>query len=476
MNAQDMLATLRSEFASIVLGVVISAFGLSALAGHLARPRSRDRLLLWFGLFAGLYGVRLLLYTRTAHLLLELSPRLSEYTRSSISYVIVIPALLFGEILYGKGWKSCFRWWIWFQAAYAFLAIVLSIVLHDPFVAPDPGVILLVVMPVILGLCHVQGYRPPPVAEGRILAVGGLTFIVSVLNEHLAQAGLLPWRWRAEPVAFFVFICCLGYVAVRRFFIAEQKLAVIQREMETARQIQSSILPREMPRTRGLDVCVRYIPMAAVAGDFYDFLPLDDWRLGVLVADVSGHGVPAALVASMIKIAVRSQMSAHSDPAQVISGLNQVLCRELQGPFATAGYLFLDLEKKTAQYAGAGHPPLLLRRKTAGTLQDVQENGLLLGVDSSEHYSSVQFGIQAGDRIIMCTDGILEAQNSTRGFFGDERFRELIAARDHLPAENLADSILEDLARWSGRASGEGQEDDLTLLVLDIEPGEGTRT
>ena len=465
----QMRSLLRTELALIVLAVVICVFALSALAIHFLRPRSGDRLLLWFGLFAGIYGVRLMARAETVQDLFGSSAQLWAYMRASLNYVIVIPALLFGEALYGKGWKSLFRLFTCLMAAYVLLAISLGILLGEPTVAPDPGTILLIVVPALFTLDYIIGYRPPPISEGRVLAVGMLVFMLSVLNEHLVQAYLLPWRGYTEPYGFFVLICCLGYVAARRFFETEQRLTAIEQEMETARRIQSSILPRSMPVMRGLDVAVRYLPMAAVAGDFYDFLPQDDTHLGVLVADVSGHGVPAALIASMIKIDFRSQASHASDPARVVDGLNQTLCRELQGQFVTAGYLFLDLENRTALYAGAGHPPLLLWRRTTKTLQEVQENGLILGFRPSETYSSVQFGLQPGDRIILCTDGVLEAEHRTQGFFGDVRFKELIAARDHLPAESFADSILLDLSAWSGRGPGRGQEDDVTLVVLDIQ-------
>ena len=109
-------------------------------------------------------------------------------------------------------------------------------------------------------LDYIVGYRPPPISEGRVLAVGMLVFMLSVLNEHLVQAYLLPWRGYTEPYGFFVLICCLGYVAARRFFETEQRLTAIEQEMETARRIQSSILPRSMPVMRGLDVAVAIFP------------------------------------------------------------------------------------------------------------------------------------------------------------------------------------------------------------------------
>jgi sigma-B regulation protein RsbU (phosphoserine phosphatase) len=168
------------------------------------------------------------------------------------------------------------------------------------------------------------------------------------------------------------------------------------------------------------------------------------------------------------RVASAAQASEAFDPARVVDGLNKVLCKELQHQFVTAGCLFPDMEDRIALYSGAGHPPLLLWRRSSRTLHEIEKNGLLLGFRSSESYSSTQFDLQPGDRIVMCTDGILEAEHPSRGFFGDPRLRELIADGDHLSAKDFADSILNDACGWSGRESGRGQEDDITLVVLDI--------
>src|SRR4051812_47119411 len=135
--------------------------------------------------------------------------------------------------------------------------------------------------------------------------------------------------------------------------LARQLLA-IHSELETARQIQLSILPGEIPKMAALDVAARYIPMTSVAGDFYDFLPVDEKRIGLLIADVSGHGMPAALIASMLKIAFAAQSCHASDPARVLLGLNQTLCGKFQQHYVTAAYVFVDTERRTLRYAGAG--------------------------------------------------------------------------------------------------------------------------
>ena len=185
-----------------------------------------------------------------------------------------------------------------------------------------------------------------------------------------------------------------------------QQLLSIQKELETARQIQLSILPSVIPRIEGLDIAARYLPMTAVAGDFYDFIVVDEKHIGILVADVSGHGMPAALIASMLKIALSAQVSHAADPAQVLSGLNQALCGKFQHHYVTAAYLFVDMQKRTLTYAGAGHPPLLLREGPSKCVRDVTENGLFLGRFPFATYSSVELPLNAGDRALLYTDGI----------------------------------------------------------------------
>src|SRR6516165_5945254 len=139
-----------------------------------------------------------------------------------------------------------------------------------------------------------------------------------------------------------------------------QQLLAIQKELETARLIQRSILPETVPQIDGLDIAARYVPMASVAGDFYDFIVVDNKHVGILIADVSGHGMPAALIASMLKIALAAQSAHADDPARVLQGLNQALCGKFQHHYVTAAYAFVDMAKRKLTYAGAGHPPLLM--------------------------------------------------------------------------------------------------------------------
>jgi phosphoserine phosphatase RsbU/P len=247
-----------------------------------------------------------------------------------------------------------------------------------------------------------------------------------------------------------------------------QQLLSINNELEMARQIQLSILPHGTPKIKGLEIAARYIPMSSVAGDFYDFIIVDEQHVGILIADVSGHGLPAALIASMLQVALTAQFAHASEPGRVLSGLNQALCGKFTHHFVTAAYLFVDMEKNSMSYAGAGHPPLMLWRGSTGSASEVCENGLLLGHFPEETYSVVQVPVEPGDRAVLYTDGILEASNPSQEMFGVDRFKGFLEANHSLGAELLADSLLDELSRWSEHPKGEGQQDDITLLAVQF--------
>jgi phosphoserine phosphatase RsbU/P len=247
-----------------------------------------------------------------------------------------------------------------------------------------------------------------------------------------------------------------------------RQLALLNIEIEMARQIQLSILPRETPKIKGLEIAARCMPMTSVAGDFYDFIIVDEKRVGVLVADVSGHGLPSALIASMLKVALAAQSPHAFDPARVLTGLNQSLCGNFQNSFVTAAYIFVDMEKKFMSYGGAGHPPLLLWRASTGNASALLENGLPLGLFSAATYSAVEVAVGPGDKAVLCTDGILETTSPSEQEFGLELFTGFLESNHESRAEIFADSFLGELFGWSEHPQGQGQEDDLTLLVIDF--------
>jgi sigma-B regulation protein RsbU (phosphoserine phosphatase) len=247
-----------------------------------------------------------------------------------------------------------------------------------------------------------------------------------------------------------------------------RQLVEINTELEMARQIQLSILPSSTPKISGLDIVARYIPMTSVAGDFYDFIVVDERHVGILIADVSGHGLPAALIASMLQVALTAQARNVSEPGKVLAGLNQALCGKFQHNFVTAAYVYVDLEKNIMNYAGAGHPPVLIWRKSTGSSSQLLENGLVMGQFEEATYDSLQVPIEPGDRFFLYTDGILETTNPAQEEFGTERFMKFMETNNKLSAGPFADALLLELARWLEQPPGEGHKDDISLLAVDF--------
>jgi phosphoserine phosphatase RsbU/P len=247
--------------------------------------------------------------------------------------------------------------------------------------------------------------------------------------------------------------------------LAKQLLA-LNAELEMAREIQLSILPRETPKVGGLDISARYVPMSSVAGDFYDFIVLDPQHIGILVADVSGHGLPAALIASMLQVALTAQYKHASQPGKVLSGLNEALCGKFQCNFVTAAYMFVDADKRVIQYAGAGHPPMLMWSHSSSSANEICENGLLLGQFPDATYDSVEVEAAAGDRCLLYTDGVVEAQNRSLEQLGIDRLKEFLKRHSRLAGDDFSEQLLQELTRWSELEPGESQSDDITLLTV----------
>lgn len=247
-----------------------------------------------------------------------------------------------------------------------------------------------------------------------------------------------------------------------------RQVLAVNHELEMARHIQLSILPSHPPTVPGLEIAARYLPMTTIAGDYYDYIPIDDKRLGILVADVSGHGAPSALITSMIKIVLAEQTPHASDPAAVLGGMNQALCGKFAHHFVTAEYVFIDTENQLLRYGGAGHPPLSVWRAAESKAEAFEENGLLLAQFPEETYTAIELPFAPGDRLVLNSDGVSECPSPDREEFGTERVLDLLDKHRKLTAGEFADSVIDKLCQWSNEARGENQHDDITLVVVDF--------
>ncbi|MGB5746143.1 MAG: SpoIIE family protein phosphatase [Desulfobacterales bacterium] len=455
----------RLDVYEFIVGVFLTSLGLIAIVLACLRWKAKNLFLLSFGVFCIIYGAR----TNAFRFLFDASRLFWSYERWILTYLLPIPGFIFVEQILGRGWKSSIRRMWQIAIAFAVVAILAGIYLHKPWAAYMASNILSVVgLSVILVNLFWRGLSLT--REIRILRVGFVVFAVFSLHANLAYY-LFSGNFAQdlEPVGLLVLFGCLGYTIAIRFFQNEKDLITIEHELETARQIQSFILPRDMPKIKGLEIAARYVPMATMAGDFYDFLVIDDKRIGILVADVSGHGVPASLIASMVKIAFVSQAPHASDPARVLAGLNQILCGKLDSDFVTGGYLFIDTEQQTASYAGAGHPPLFLWRQREKEVLEIRQKGIILGQMEETSYKHSDLKLQKSDRFVLYTDGIVEALNPAGKIYGADRLKAFIESNSDVAAEHFCDGLVDTIAGWSGRGSKNSLDDDLTLLVVDFE-------
>jgi phosphoserine phosphatase RsbU/P len=463
----------RWEILGMALAAILVGLGLGGLALFAIRRRSRDRSLLYLCVFCILYGARLFFRQDLLQSLLFTAPvAVRQRIEHVIDCFIAVPFTLFLMQIIQPQWKRALAWVLSLQIVFGALWL-LSSTLHigQHFMDIANSTFVVLYCGLIAIYYFVARTEKSASRDLNVVSAGLAVFALFAIEGNLGDLGVLPRHRSVEAIGFFLFVCCLGTVAARRTLAREERLLALNKELQIANQIQNSILPREVPRLAGLEIAARYLPMSDVAGDFYDFLPADDRHLGVLVADVTGHGVPAALIASMLKVAFAGQSAHAEDPAQVLSGLNRALCGKFEDHFVTAAYVFVDLERFTLRYAGAGHPPpIVATRNGAGSSRESREieaNGLMLGLFPEATYTSVEIPLSEGDRILFYTDGIAEAMNAAREEFGKARLKRFLSETS-CSASELVDALLVESRRWSGSSGTHRQDDDITLVLLDF--------
>lgn len=242
----------------------------------------------------------------------------------------------------------------------------------------------------------------------------------------------------------------------------------IQREVDLAREIQERMLPVFLPEVQGVKVAIRYTPTDKVGGDLYDILELGSGCVGILVADVSGYGLPAALVMAMSKMAFKTFAANEYSPKVIVSKVNANLCENtLEGQFLTAFFAILDCQTLRMKYVNASHCCPVLSRK--GTFDLLDTDGLFVGMFDNASYEEKEVQLQAGDKLIFYTDGIVDAFSGNGRAYGRERLHDLIQRHTDADIETLAALIVDSLEKHTG---GRKAEDDITLVGLEIEQRE----
>lgn len=253
--------------------------------------------------------------------------------------------------------------------------------------------------------------------------------------------------------------------AERQSLLERTKVLDLQKEIEIARRIHDSILPITVPPSSLLDMKVRYLTMDRLGGDFYDF-HYDGDRVGILIADVVGHGIPAALIASMVKMAFWNERSSLADPAALLSSMNNMLLGKTSSQYCTASYTYIDCLNRIITHASGGHLPMVLLRRKIRSIREINPRGPLIGCFRDMRFEAETVAVETGDRVVLYTDGIIECRNGDGELFGFERLYEYLINRIDLTPDAMIDGLIIRLEDWHGARPS--FDDDITIIVADI--------
>ncbi|MEE9542405.1 MAG: PP2C family protein-serine/threonine phosphatase [Thermodesulfobacteriota bacterium] len=239
----------------------------------------------------------------------------------------------------------------------------------------------------------------------------------------------------------------------------------LDEELAAIGRIQREFLPKELPSLKGVDCAVHYATSTRAGGDYYDFFPLSEDRIGVFIADVSGHGSPAAIVMAMTRLLLHTYPREASPPEEVFTHLNSLMFGNLlPGQFVTAFYAVLDTNENSLNYSNAGHcHPLLVRASKKNIEKLKTKGGLPLGVVPSGVFDKKTVTMKKGDLLLFYTDGLVEATNRDNEMFGEERLHELLIDCLNDSVDKIKERLLKELQNFCGEVA---LKDDLTLLLM----------
>jgi sigma-B regulation protein RsbU (phosphoserine phosphatase) len=250
-----------------------------------------------------------------------------------------------------------------------------------------------------------------------------------------------------------------------RLYEEEKKLQQMEEDLKTARNIQLSLLPKENPSLPDIDIAGFSLQAREVGGDYYDFINIDQNRLGIVIADVSGKGMPAALLMANVQATLRGQALTNYAPGECVAKSNSLLCRSVDvGKFVTLFYGILNTKEKSFTYTNAGHCyPLIFNPK--GEFKKLEKGGLILGVLDNYSYQEEKMILKPGELLLLYTDGIIEAFNKRDEPFEEERLIKVVQENFNLGAKEISKQIVDDVIAFQEDVP---QSDDLTLVVVKV--------
>ena len=455
---------LTAELSATAYGSILLAVGLAlVVSGLIFRPRGTLEVPA-FGAALLLHGARALGEIEAVRTASELPEELFAYSGAICFYFISAASYLFIDQYWGPGlWKSLRRVWQ-FHLAFAVVAAATDLYSGSPGSFMDASGTLVVVYRVIL-LGNIVTRSLETRREDIYVLYGIGVVLVCTVHDVLATAGVLSWTLEARPIGIVAVMVALACSILLRARADDRQLGTLSAQLSTAREIQKSLLPPKSMHPAMCPHAIRYIPMDAVGGDLYDFIRIDADRFAVLVADVAGHGIPAALLSTMLKTAAAAQSHVGGQPGRVVREINRRLHGQLDGYLVTLVYAVVDTRERQLALSNAGHPAPLLRRRGQAAATEIGSAAAAIGLIEDETYATTRLPLESGDRLVFYTDGLTEAESPDGERFSVDNVKKLLAEDRESDVEQWTDRLLESVKRWRGRADA---QDDLTVVSLDI--------
>ncbi|MBI4834504.1 MAG: PP2C family protein-serine/threonine phosphatase [Planctomycetes bacterium] len=246
----------------------------------------------------------------------------------------------------------------------------------------------------------------------------------------------------------------------------ELEAKALEHELNIAHEIQANLLPKKIPEIPGYDIATYYRASKEVGGDYYDIINIDESNIGIIVADVSGKGIPGSMVMTMARSLVRMEAGRNPSAADTLIKVNRIMATDIRrGMFVTALYIVLNIKNHTALVSSAGHNPLVIWRKKLNKHELVNPNGIALGFDRGPVFErtikEVTINLSWGDRLVGYTDGVVESMNQHDEEFGSERFYNLVNRLGEIESRLFINKVMEEIDAHQGNAP---QHDDITLI------------
>jgi serine phosphatase RsbU (regulator of sigma subunit) len=235
------------------------------------------------------------------------------------------------------------------------------------------------------------------------------------------------------------------------------------RELALASELQKSMLPKKFPSDIPFNFAHKYVPHEYIGGDFFDVIRIDATRVGLIIADVSGHGASAAFIVAMLKILLNHNAPNESSPARTLEKINKELCVMIQEHFVTAFYAVIDTDTLECKYCNAGHPRQFLIKRN-GTIAELSPNGFLIGMFDSVRYENVSVQLSGGDRLFCYTDGIIEVVDNEGIPFGFERLAIMIEENKNKDIVQMSGDVLTQIIMYM---KGTVFPDDITIFIAE---------